>query len=314
MLRSVVAVLAVLGVSAVAAAQEPPPAPPSVEVNFKFEGLPPGPRTELLIPDPASGVTIRVSRLDGSTFEVADLSPWLGESDLGHGTLSPFGNPSDQPIVVEIVPESLPPGMGVQGCTWDIGDFFPSDTDEIAAITIDVHGLAEGTFGIMDETGFLPPFGKNRVSVQRTNAIALLLIAGGTSGEPMSVYIDNLTLTLSPVSEGESFATDLPEGDFGGDALADAAGGTGGPPPLPPTIADLVEHVVSLDLHEGTENALVAKLEAALSAVERGDTDAALGALDAFIHHVRAQRGKKITADEADALIAEAEEQIELLT
>lgn len=78
-------------------------------------------------------------------------------------------------------------------------------------------------------------------------------------------------------------------------------------------IEDLEDFVLTLDIHHGTENSLLAKLNAARAALDAGDTEAAIGSLQAFINHVKAQRGKKIDPEEADDLIAAAEAIIDAL-
>ena len=78
----------------------------------------------------------------------------------------------------------------------------------------------------------------------------------------------------------------------------------------------LIETVLDLSLSHGTENSLVAKLDGALEKLDDGNPNndhAALGKLDAFINQVEAQRGKKISEDDADTLIAEASLIIQLL-
>jgi hypothetical protein len=81
-------------------------------------------------------------------------------------------------------------------------------------------------------------------------------------------------------------------------------------------IVALIEQVEGLNLHHGIENSLVAKLNAAFQALADVSTQnnvAAINALNDFINAVNAQRGKKIPAAAADALIAAALEIIELL-
>ena len=70
---------------------------------------------------------------------------------------------------------------------------------------------------------------------------------------------------------------------------------------------DLISDIEELNLPKGTENSLVSKLEAAINSLDKGQENAAINKLNAFINQVEAQRGKKITDEEADALIAEAE-------
>ena len=75
-------------------------------------------------------------------------------------------------------------------------------------------------------------------------------------------------------------------------------------------LIDLLTMVAQLNSSAGIANALDAKLEwllRAMDSLNHGDGRAALSQLDAFIHNVRAQRGMQIPADLADAMIAEAE-------
>lgn len=79
------------------------------------------------------------------------------------------------------------------------------------------------------------------------------------------------------------------------------------PPPVAAQIQSLIVQVRSLGLPHGTENSLLAKLNAALASVNRGDIGSAEGQLGAFMNEVNAQRGKKISEQDADALIAAAQ-------
>ncbi|MDT8305124.1 MAG: hypothetical protein RRC07_04255, partial [Anaerolineae bacterium] len=72
----------------------------------------------------------------------------------------------------------------------------------------------------------------------------------------------------------------------------------------------------SMNLQQGIDNGLDAKLEAALGALDElneQDTAAAMNTLLAFINNVEAQRGNKITDEQADILIAEAQQIIDSL-
>jgi hypothetical protein len=82
-------------------------------------------------------------------------------------------------------------------------------------------------------------------------------------------------------------------------------------------IKELVAEVVSLNLQQGITNSLDSKLDAVLKALEdvnENNDGAAIGALGAFINAVNAQRGGKITEEDADALIEMAQQIIDLLT
>jgi hypothetical protein len=54
---------------------------------------------------------------------------------------------------------------------------------------------------------------------------------------------------------------------------------------------------------QGTSDSLVAKLEAAKAAGDRGNAQAKTGLLNAFVNEVSAQSGKAFTAEEAEILI-----------
>lgn len=82
-------------------------------------------------------------------------------------------------------------------------------------------------------------------------------------------------------------------------------------------IEDLIQDVLNLNLQQGISNALDGKLDAALQLLDdvNGNNDAAaLNTLYAFIASVEAQRGKKLTDEQADELIAQANLIIAFLT
>ena len=78
------------------------------------------------------------------------------------------------------------------------------------------------------------------------------------------------------------------------------------PPSPEDQIHDLIVEVTGEGLHHGTERSLLAKLEAALAALERGDVAAACASLQDFISQVNAQDGNKLTAAQAAQYRADA--------
>jgi hypothetical protein len=81
-------------------------------------------------------------------------------------------------------------------------------------------------------------------------------------------------------------------------------------------ILDLIDTVEALNLQQGIDNGLDAKLDAAFNAlddVNNNNDVAAINSLNAFINAVEAQRGNKITDEQADILIADATDIIYLL-
>jgi hypothetical protein len=106
------------------------------------------------------------------------------------------------------------------------------------------------------------------------------------------------------------------DGDGDGVARCDIGAYESVPPDPADLLKELVETVASLDVPHGIENALLAKLNAAtliLGDLQPNNDHAAANVLGAFIHHVAAQYGKKISAEDADALIAAAEKIIAML-
>jgi hypothetical protein len=82
-------------------------------------------------------------------------------------------------------------------------------------------------------------------------------------------------------------------------------------------IENLVVQVAGFNLQQGIDNSLDAKLAAALDALQDVNTNndaSAVNKLEAFISEVEAQREKKITNEQADELIAQAQAIIALLT
>jgi hypothetical protein len=81
-------------------------------------------------------------------------------------------------------------------------------------------------------------------------------------------------------------------------------------------IPALKEYIEILGLPHGIENSLNASLKAADNALTRGgsgDLNAARKTLEAFCNKVEAQRGKKLTSEEANQLIQFAQEIISYL-
>lgn len=75
-------------------------------------------------------------------------------------------------------------------------------------------------------------------------------------------------------------------------------------------IQNLIDTVLSLNLQQGISNSMDAKLEAALSALDDTNSNndvAATNSLNALINAIEAQRGGKITDEDADNLIADVQ-------
>ena len=78
----------------------------------------------------------------------------------------------------------------------------------------------------------------------------------------------------------------------------------------------LLQTVIDLNLQQGIENSLDAKIDAvskALDDLNENNDIASCNTLDAFINAVEAQRGGKISEDDADTLVAAAQQILEAL-
>jgi hypothetical protein len=69
----------------------------------------------------------------------------------------------------------------------------------------------------------------------------------------------------------------------------------------------LIDTKEAMGLHHGIENSLDAKLDNALKSLEKENYGPAINQLEAFINECEAQRGKKLTEEQADTLITGAE-------
>jgi len=82
-------------------------------------------------------------------------------------------------------------------------------------------------------------------------------------------------------------------------------------------IDNLDSYVQDLNLSQNIENSLCTKLGVAMKAIselKQNNGVVAVNAMGAFVNQVEAQRGKKITEEDADALIAKAQAIIALLS
>ncbi|GAJ00459.1 unnamed protein product, partial [marine sediment metagenome] len=71
---------------------------------------------------------------------------------------------------------------------------------------------------------------------------------------------------------------------------------------LPQVIETLPDDVLSDEI----ENSIVSKIDNAMKSIDKEKDEAAINILQAFINQVEAQRGKKISEETADMLIAYA--------
>ena len=85
---------------------------------------------------------------------------------------------------------------------------------------------------------------------------------------------------------------------------------------VPETVENLIETVETMNLQAGIENSLDSKLQNIQDSIEALNADLrndAINKLEAFINSVEAQRDQKISNEQADYLVAEAQKIIEMI-
>ena len=82
----------------------------------------------------------------------------------------------------------------------------------------------------------------------------------------------------------------------------------------PPSMTKtLIRTVRFWNLHKGTENSLISKLERALHYLDMGKEDGVVHKLSCFVNQVEALKGKKLEDEQANYLISEAQRIIDLI-
>lgn len=80
-----------------------------------------------------------------------------------------------------------------------------------------------------------------------------------------------------------------------------------GPVDMAQELATLLQNLTTEEVAPNIQTPLLAKINNAIESLEMGNTNAAIHQLQAFIHQVEAQRGKKVSEDAADLLISYAQ-------
>ena len=82
---------------------------------------------------------------------------------------------------------------------------------------------------------------------------------------------------------------------------------------IPTMIKTLIRTVTFWNIHKGIERSLASKLEGALRLLDKGNQNLVVHKLMAFINQVEALKDKKLTFEQADQLISEAQGIIDLI-
>ncbi len=229
---------------------------------------------------------------------------WSFASDLG---------PNDTNGFADVYVRDLSAGTTTLVSVNDLGTSGNGDSSN-AVISADGTKVAfssrAGDLGPNDTNGFTDIYVRDLTGGPTTLVSVNDLGANGGNGSSSNAVISAEGTKVAFLSD----ATDLGPTDTNG--LRDVyVASFGGPIEL---IANLIAFVVDLNLSKGITNSLDAKLDAvekALADANASNDVAAINALGAFIAAVEAQRAKKeITDAEADALVAAAEQIIDLLS
>jgi hypothetical protein len=149
----------------------------------------------------------------------------------------------------------------------------------------------------------------NQTKIQgEANPPVTVSYSGFVLGEGPSVLAGALTYstTATKSSPAGTYAI-TPAGPTSSDYAITFVSGTLTVITYSQAMTNLQAQVDGAGLPQGTQNSLDSKLQAALASFTQGDTTAAKNQLGAFINQVSAQRGTKIDAGLADALIAYAQ-------
>jgi hypothetical protein len=194
------------------------------------------------------------------------------------------------------------------------GTFIPSSIAASAESPADYWQMIAGwdfpatATGGTAEGGSIGLFAISGVGIQNTDSTAPKFVGAG-SGHPILI-----PEPLSLINVGSmAYITFAPNFVI---ALAGFSVQMSLDPPADIAIGDLVDEVLALDVGEGVSSSLNSKLDAALKAIEDGNEEndvAAINSLRAFINSVEAQRGRSLEEDVACDLIEAADSIIVLL-
>jgi hypothetical protein len=238
----------------------------------------------------------------------------------GHGLTSAFTPAMTFAQITDVPIEPYSNNVGFYGYT-GTGFAIVAPGSELGAVPITPGDLAIDELRV-DGSGVIPLDEKAKVWLTlRTGEKALgLLSVVFYDGEPDrgGTPFDIMQLShLRPNETSQSRVFFRPQ-TCGTHTLVAVAGPATSAPAIGRTTVDvtidpvasvdaLITTTTSLALPKGKAKSLLAKLNAAKSAFTRGDTKAGTNQLNAFINEVQAQRGHKLTAQQAEQLLGGAE-------
>jgi len=221
-----------------------------VHVDFESAALGPLPLdTGYTYTDLATGLKITFNRVS-ELFPLAQLPLEivdLGDPSYGFGprSLSPFANTNANEIAgylrITIDTGGLLPGLELWRMDWDMGDFVPSDNDDLWLWVKSDAGIAS-KYLQYNNSVYLPPWGSQTYALVQSTNIQEIRMFAGTTDAPNSVFYDNFVFSLYDVA-GEHYtaAEETPISSLGGDSGTgsltltdgDSSGGTPTAVPIP---------------------------------------------------------------------------------
>lgn len=277
--------------------------------------------------DSATGLKIAVERV-GAPLTLEDLSA-VGVEGYGSVSLSPFLDPANL-AAIRVYFDDVPAGFGVESVAWDMGDFVGADDDEwwvrslVPTFTqqpVAVQGPGERLNVIVDADFAGLRFGAAHAEIRRRAPMVWWEIRGGSEAFPMSLFIDNLSLTLTAFDR--FIGSDQPETQAGGGngevgvvlprPRGESLGGAGATSGVP-SVEGLASFVAAAAIEPSTAKALLARLDAVRAQLGRGNRSAALRELTSFLVTVRALDGRRLDPAAAAAIVAYAETLLDYMT
>jgi len=84
-------------------------------------------------------------------------------------------------------------------------------------------------------------------------------------------------------------------------------------PPVDASIGEIIDSICETELSVGLKNSFIYKLKGAINSLNKNRLNAVINKIEAFINHIEAQSGKKLSDDVADQLIVIAQQIIDNL-
>jgi hypothetical protein len=167
----------------------------SILWNFEDQPISTNPTSVASITDTQGGVTLTVSKPDGSNLQIWDLSVFLGPPSWGMRSIGNFET-NTNPILFNL-------SSAVHGFSLQTGDF---DADDDSPVTIRAFSGPNGTGTLLGTASAPYPAGNTilngrdilTLSVGSAGIESVLYSSGDNQAFPGSMYIDNVMANTVP--------------------------------------------------------------------------------------------------------------------